>query len=221
MESYTTLNGSYGENITRGVLVYLPPNKDMYEKQLKSLYLSIAYMRTFQKSFIKTDLIVFTSNESLQFPYSLGCVNNVRKSFDDAERCIVIKHVPIKERGPLANGLFDPLVAIANQIEIISTLAEFKYSSSYDYLVRSDIDTFVTPGFSNWLPPKPTTVMIGFGGYGSLYADNHLKWVTTKKLKLNDTGNCNAIHRKLSPLACFGFIFCPFCTEECIINQQF
>ena len=74
-----------------------------YKKEFKALYLSIAVMSTSQTENIKTDLIIFTPKEAFSVPLSVGCVTNVRKTFADEEQCIVIEHLPVKQRPTLKN----------------------------------------------------------------------------------------------------------------------
>ena len=78
LEKLSSWNESRKSNITRAVLGYLPPNKDVYSKEFKTLYLSIAVMRTTQPENIKTDFIIFTPKESMGVPLSLGCVEELR-----------------------------------------------------------------------------------------------------------------------------------------------
>ncbi|CAF0732743.1 unnamed protein product [Brachionus calyciflorus] len=44
--------------------------------------------------------------------------------------------------------------------------AYFK-SAGYDYLIRSDMDTFLTPMFADWLPVHCNDFVVGGGGYSS------------------------------------------------------
>ena len=183
------------QNVTRAVIVYLPPNKAEYSKQFKALYLSIAVMRSHQPPHIKTDLIVYTEKTFMELPMSYGCIQVFRESFNAPESCIVLDHVPVSKRGPLVDGVIDPLEEYSNYIESVLILEEFQGRQYYDYLIRVDLDTFLTPGFGSWLPPKPSTLVVGNGGYGSNNANAHLKWIITQKLGLNDTGTTSFFYR--------------------------
>jgi len=49
----------------------------------------------------------------------------------------------------IAEGFGDPLVSYANYIDSMLILAEFQHKETYDYLLRSDLDCFLTPGQCN------------------------------------------------------------------------
>ena len=188
LERLSTINEDKGRKINRGIITYLPPRMDGYAKEFKALYLSIGIMRTYQPANIKTDFIVFAPADGQLLPLSLGCTKEERNLSDQSEQCVVMDHIPTKDRGPLNDGSPDPLMQYAAYLDSINILAEFNSSYSYDYLMRVDLDTFLTPGFADWLPPKLSTLVVGSGGYGSNNANAHLKWVATNRLGLNDTG---------------------------------
>ncbi len=50
----------------------------------------------------------------------------------------------------------------------------------YDAILRSDLDTFLIPGFADWLPPSADKIAVGTGGYGSENANAHLNYVSQK-----------------------------------------
>ncbi len=52
-------------------------------------------------------------------------------------------------------GFGDPLVPYANYIDSMLILAEFEHSQVYDYLLRSDMDCFLTPGTDRNLRQTP------------------------------------------------------------------
>ena len=188
IEFYSKLVTNDNINITRAIMAYLPPEMTGYEKQFKALYLSIAVMRSHQTSNIKTDMLIFSPKHGQELPLSVGCVTEERVSFEEPEKCIVMDHVETKSRAPLADGVSDPLLKYANYLDSMQILAEYKTENPYVYLMRVDLDTFLTPGFGDWLPQNISTLVVGEGGYGSENANNHLKWTATKKLGLKDSG---------------------------------
>ena len=58
-----------------------------------------------------------------------------------------------------------PLVQYANYIDSMLVLAEFATDTAYEFLLRSDLDTFVTPGFSDWILQDDVAIATGKGGY--------------------------------------------------------
>ena len=170
------------EQVSRGVYVYLPPQSDHFNRELKSFYLSVAVMRTTQPAHLKTDLVVFTPTGGMDFAKSLGCVEDRRETFADPERCTVVEHVPLAKR----SDPYDPLSGYANYIDSMLVLAEYSGTHAFTYVIRSDLDTFLTPGFSNWVLPDGKVIATGRGGYGSRNANLHLTWVMQKRLGLQN-----------------------------------
>lgn len=172
---------------TRGIAIYLPPKTAKFEKEVKALYLSIAVVRTYQPANVKTDLLVFTPADNFAFAESIGCSSIPRSSRDEEEKCIVLPHVPLSTR----NVSTEILVDYHNYVDSVLVVAEFNRNDQYDFLMRTDSDTFITPGFGDWTLPPGVVIATGKGGYGSNNANAHLKWMTTGPLglKYTDTGN--------------------------------
>ncbi len=161
--------------ITRAIIIYLPPGMPKYEKEVKAMYLSIAYMRSFQPANVKTDLIIYTPTSNFDFPKSMGCSIRVRASFEDPEGCVVLSHIPLHTRGIVTEPLNDYSIFIDSML----ILAEFALEGSYTYVMRSDSDTFLTPGFADWPLPEGVLMVTGKGGYGSPNAEKHLAYVAS------------------------------------------
>ncbi len=168
----------------RGVMIYLPPNIPKFEREVKAMYLSVAWMRTKQPEHVKTDFIIFTPEYNFAFPESIGCSSIPRSSRDQPEQCVVLPHVPLTKR----TNDSEPLNDYGNYIDSMLILAEFQHTNQYDFLMRSDSDTFLAPGFAEWNLPPGVTIATGRGGYGSNNANAHLKWIATNPLGLSDSG---------------------------------
>jgi hypothetical protein len=180
-----TVPNVFGANKSRAVMVYLPPNNDMFVDQLKWLYLSIGEMRTTQKPNLKTDLLIFAHPSIVNKTASdLGCKTTVRKSFDDSETCIVLPHTPLHERKIPVENLMHNLQNYSSVIDSMTILSEFQYADNYDNLLRTDLDTFITPGFGKLELPEKVAIITGRGGYYSRNTALRLDWIATKKLGL-------------------------------------
>jgi hypothetical protein len=173
--------------ITRGIAVYFPASETQQEKELKGLLLSIAHMRSSQPESIKTDLIVFSPPRGFAFAKSIGCTVDKRTSFTDSERCVIVEHVPLSERP----GVNDPLLSYKRYLDSILMLAEYKDFASYDVLMKSDMDTFVTPAFADWLLPPGKLIAVGRGGYGHPNANGRLSFIMKNTFGLTDAGRTN------------------------------
>jgi len=173
--------------ISRGIAIYFPFPEDQQERELKGLLLSVAWMRTLQPASIKTDLLVFAPPRAFAFAESIGCSSQTRTSFADPERCVIIEHIPLSER-PGAN---DPLLSYKRFLDSILMVAEYKDYGSYDVLMKSDMDTFVTPAFADWRLPEGKLIAIGLGGYGHVNANSRLSYIMKTTFGLADEGKHN------------------------------
>ena len=175
--------------MTRALMGYLPPTEERFMSELKWFYLSIGYMRSTQPANMKTDLIVFTEPSNVdKVVAEFNCLRTYRTSASDPEACIVIAHVPLKHREVRAGDAKPPLVEYSNYVDSMLILAEFPTDSAYEMLLRSDLDTFVTPGFSDWNLTGKFVIATGSGGYGSENVNRHLSWTMTQRLGLKDEG---------------------------------
>jgi hypothetical protein len=174
-------------DIVRGIAVYFPASGAQQEKELKGLLLSISHVRTFQPSAIKTDLIVFTPPRGYKIAKALGCTEAKRASFDDPERCVIVEHIPLHERP----GENDPLRSYNRFLDSVLMVAEFQDFSSYDYLMKTDMDTFVTPAFADWRLPKGKIIATGKGAYGNPTADRQLSFIMKTTFGMKDQGRVN------------------------------
>ena len=174
-------------HITRGIAVYFPASEAQQEKELKGLLLSIAHMRTSQPSSMKTDLVVFTPPRGYKFAKSIGCTEEKRTSFDDPERCVIVQHIPLSERP----GVNDPLLSYKRYLDSVLMVAEYKDYNSYDYLMKSDMDTFVVPAFADWRLPQGKIIATGRGGYGHPNANGRLSYIMKTTFGMRDEGRHN------------------------------
>ncbi len=67
-------------------------------------------------------------------------------------------------------------------------------AAGYDYLIRSDIDVFLTPLFAKWLPKHCNDFVVGGGGYSDQFNANRLKRIAND-LKLEHAGKWNLGNR--------------------------
>jgi hypothetical protein len=173
--------------ISRGIAVYFPASESQHEKELKGFFLSIAHMRTLQPSSMKTDLLVFTPPRGYEFAKSIGCSEGKRTSFDDPEKCLIVEHIPLSER----TGVSDPIVSYSRYLDSVLMVAEYKEYGIYDYFMKSDMDTFVTPAFADWRLPEGKIIATGQGGYSHTNADGRLSFIMKTKFNMGDEGRTN------------------------------
>ena len=75
---------------------------------------------------------------------------------------------------------------------ILMAFDGYKYfkSAGYDYLIRSDMDVFLTPLFGTWLPDNCNDFYVGRGGYSDDFNRNRLSRIA-KDLELEHAGISN------------------------------
>ena len=63
-------------------------------------------------------------------------------------------------------------------------------AAGYDYLIRSDMDVFLTPLFAKWLPKHCNDFVVGGGGYSDQFNANRIKRIAND-LKFEHAGQWN------------------------------
>lgn len=166
------------ENIRRAILVYFPIEYSAkYIPELKWLYLSWIEIIQKQPNNWQTDLLVFSLPSS--FLDELGCFQ-YRKDGSKKNNCFRISYRSLWNRTH-DNELFR-LIQIhipewcrhLNSLGILIENADIL--NEYDYVLRTDIDVFLTPNFANYIP-FDCTFQIGLGGYSSEYNTHRLSQV--------------------------------------------
>lgn len=179
-----SLVNSTSEAVSRAIVGFVPSNSnETFMREFRMLYLSLIWIRTMQPQSWKTDIVIFTPQANVASLIDLGCSFNPRTSHEDSERCVIVLHTPLKHRGT------NDTLSSYGYVDSILCLAEFPFASAYDWILRSDLDTFITPGFASWMPSQP--LVVGRGGYASANANARLKWIATTKLGLNYSGMHN------------------------------
>jgi len=165
--------------------------------------------------FIENDKKIF-SNESLLFN-KLNCeFSNKRMSENDKPMCTLIDFKPLQKRN--ITDTFKSYQSILDETNIFETgkdlgqfysllkknLLDYGYLNSilmafegynyfklakYDFLLRTDMDVFLTPFFSKWLPIN-CGFYVGRGGFSHDFNDKRFKRVA-HELKLGYAGSRN------------------------------
>lgn len=148
----------------RGALMYLPSgNLKVYGKQLKWFYGSWMEMQKYEAAEFVTDMVVVVEDKmdwgSLPMMKKLNCSKEFRRVHrDTVGRCVVVEgytSMTRREEDFKHNGFVDSIDAVV----FADSVGALKY---YDDLLRTDMDTFLTPKFSSW---RPSEMTVGSGGY--------------------------------------------------------
>jgi hypothetical protein len=175
--------------VLRALLTFYPNDqKDVFEPEVRWFYRSWVEMMTNESSLWRTDFIIYTTEYDPIFK-NLDCVyDQIRLSYEEKPKCRIFPYIRIKNRA----SKHEPSSAyqIVNQqrsqllkenlrdygyIDSINTV--FEYNSSYamyDYVLRTDLDCFLTKNFALYVP-YDNSLLVGHGGYSTLFNDKRLK----------------------------------------------
>lgn len=196
---------------------FAPELKWMYQSWLEMLRHQAAKWRTdlvlFVKKFNQTHEFDFFSKLNCSFL-------NVRTSNQDTSMCTLIEYEPVDSRKVVLSNtddisfdylygsfdIFEPSrFDLANfNAKIKSDLSHYSYTDSimiafdgyeylkskYDYVIRSDLDVFLTPGFAKWTPQACGEFNVGRGGYSTRFNMKRLNRIANFiGLRYNFTAN--------------------------------
>ncbi|CAK4082777.1 unnamed protein product [Aphanomyces euteiches] len=180
-----SLNNGLNDSFVRAAVIYLPSSsKDVsrFLPQFRWFHSSWQQMCRHQPKLWRTDIVVFTDGD-VPLLRELGCTKSTRKSPKDADACIVVdtyENIKSKE--------FD--YGFADSINVVSV--DHAATKPYDWILRTDIDTFFTPVFAKWRPSKLTVGSVGGYCFGGETTCERLKGIA-KKLKMAEPNYTNDV----------------------------
>jgi hypothetical protein len=142
------------KNIRRAILVHFPIDRtSLYTSELKWLYLS--WVETIEKQPVdwQTDLLIYSLPSSILD--ELGCEENKNKLTKN--NCFRINYYSLWDKTKTDNDLVK-LIQIhipswCRHLDSLGILAEnTEFLNQYDYILRTDIDVFLTPHFAQYIP---------------------------------------------------------------------
>ncbi|KAF0715761.1 hypothetical protein As57867_003192, partial [Aphanomyces stellatus] len=159
------------ETFVRAAVVYLPSTGDTkFQQEMRWFHRSWRAMTPHQPLAWRTDIVIFTDGE-LSLWDDLDCTTQLRTSPDEPNRCILVKTYKKVRSKEFDYGFADSINVVA---------VEHAATEPYDWILRTDIDTFLTPAFATWKPLKFTVGSVGgycFNGYNTC---DRLKGIATK-----------------------------------------
>jgi len=179
-------------SILRGILVYYPDGQEeAFLPELFWLYRSWFEMMKNESSLWRTDLVIYTRSFTLKLQ-KLGCVyNTIRTDRNEPPRCRIFIYLNVKlrdieERNDSKNHLYQNF-DINRSLLLVKHLQKYEYVDSiniiaecypsfamYDYILRTDMDVFLTKNFGRFVPYKDM-LLVGRGGYSSPFASARLR----------------------------------------------
>jgi hypothetical protein len=176
-------------SILRALLVFYPNDQELlFQPEFRWLYRSWTEMMINESSLWRTDLIVYAS-EYVSFFTNLDCVyNEIRLNSEEKPKCRVFPYTRIKDRAskhePSSkyqiidsqnSKLIYQHLRTYGYIDSINTVFEYDKSYfMYDYILRTDMDCFLTYNFAFYVPYN-NTLLVGRGGYSTAFNNHRLK----------------------------------------------
>ncbi|UJR27828.1 hypothetical protein I4U23_009096 [Adineta vaga] len=185
--------------IQRAILIFYPSKQEShYLPEVRWLYRSWIEMMIYESNDWRTDFIIYTEEYSTSFQ-QLGCVlNQIRMNFTEPPQCRVFLYLRISNRAinlitkgqtryidSSQKDLFEIDIQRSTKlyrylqkygyIDSVNIIAEgyptFKY---YDFILKTDIDVFITKQLSKYVPITNNTFLVGLGGYSTEFNTRRL-----------------------------------------------
>ena len=172
-------NVSTRDQIQRAIVIFYPDNQEKtYLPELRWLYHSwLEMIRSGEPNDWRTDLVIFTSSFTSNLQ-QLGCLSGqIRATKDESPQCRVFPYVRISAR-QLPDNTSSVTSERTRAELLVEHLRTYEYIDSiniifegypvlkvYDYILRTDIDVFLTKYLAFHLPVTEMTLLTGRGGY--------------------------------------------------------
>ena len=141
-------------NIRRAILVHFPVERSMlYIPELKWLYLSWIETIRNQPQDWQTDLYIYSLPSS--FLDELGCDDNEQKS--GKNHCFRVHYQSLwdkpKDESELVRLIQEKVPNWCRHLDSLGILlGNSEFLHRYDYVLRTDLDVFLTPHFAHYIP---------------------------------------------------------------------
>lgn len=175
--------------ILRALLLFYPNDQDLeFQSELRWFYRSWVEMMTVESPLWRTDLIIYTFEYAPLFK-QLGCIfNEKRQNPSEPPKCRVFPYMRVKDRYAQhqlssIHQTIDKTRSIQihhylksyGYIDSINTVFEYRSSYDiYDFVLRTDMDCFLTKNFAHYVPFNHSLI-VGYGGYSTTFTNRRLK----------------------------------------------
>jgi hypothetical protein len=189
-EYFPHIHQPLSSSLLRGILIYYPTNQEeFFLPELFWLFRSWIEMMKDESSLWRTDLIIYTDNYTSNLR-QLGCIYyQIRINRQEPPQCRVFPYKRIRfrrveeETENYVYQQFDRHRSLLltkhlqnyDYLDSINIIAEcYPSFAMYDYILRTDIDVFLTKNFAHFVPFNDT-LLVGKGGYSSRFNTARLK----------------------------------------------
>ncbi|CAF4322243.1 unnamed protein product, partial [Rotaria sp. Silwood2] len=191
-EYFPRIHQPLSSSLLRGIIIFYPHDQEIvFFSELLWLYHSWIEMMKNEPSSWRTDLVIYTGNFTLRLQ-RLGCVyNRIRTNKHESPQCRVFPYQrvylrDIRDIDKIDNHLYQQ-IDIDRSILLKTHLQTYEYIDSiniiaecypsfamYDYILRTDIDVFLTPHFGHFVPYNDI-LLAGRGGYSTTFNTGRLR----------------------------------------------
>lgn len=184
-------NRSSSDRLQRAIVIFYPENQETkYLPELRWLYLSwIEMINAGESPYWRTDLIIFSGNRTSNLQELACLVDQIRLTKDEPPQCRVFTYHQISARNSSYHDSL-PIDYRKRSPQLYDRLKNYRYVDSiniifegyaafqmYDYILRTDIDVFITKYFADSIPITNTTLLTGHGGYSVAFNSHRLRRV--------------------------------------------
>ena len=178
-----------GSTVLRAILLFYPNDQDIeFQPELRWFYRSWIEMMAVESPLWRTDLIIYTTEFAPLFQH-LGCVfNQIRQDSAELPLCRVFPYMRVKYRyaqhePSSVHQKIDPTRSLHIHHHLkgyaytdsINTVLEYHTSyKMYDFVLRTDMDCFLTKNFAHYIP-LDESLIVGYGGYSTAFTNRRLK----------------------------------------------
>jgi hypothetical protein len=185
--------------IQRAILIFYPSNQEShYLPEIRWLYRSWIEMMKYESKQWRTDFIIYTGQYSSSLQ-QLGCIlNQIRTNNTEQPQCRIFLYRRLSDRqinslthqqiiliDDRIQDLFQ--INISRSISLHEQLKTYSYIDSvniiaeayptyeyYDFILKTDIDVFITTQFAKYIPVTNITLLAGRGGYSTQFNTRRL-----------------------------------------------
>lgn len=184
-------NQASTERLQRAIVIFYPDNQEKkYLFELRWLYLSwIEMINAGEPAYWRTDLVIFSGHFTSNLQ-KLGCLfDQIRRTKDEKPQCRVFPYCRVAARNQSDHDSLPTDYRRRSEL-LYSRLQNYRYVDSiniifegysvfqmYDYILRTDIDVFLTKQFALSIPITNITLLTGHGGYSVDFNDHRLRRV--------------------------------------------
>lgn len=175
-------------------MIFYPETQELrYLSEIRWLYRSWLEMIKSESKYWRTDLLIYTGSYSVALE-QLGCIlNQKRQDHLEPPQCRVFLYLRLSNRAINSSiekntfyvdvtmkdfyqidlqrsVLLTDLMKTYAYVDSVNIIAEaYPTFAFYHFILKTDIDVFLTPAFAKYLPITNRTLLVGRGGYSTKF----------------------------------------------------